>query len=354
MIGAFIGDLAAWTWENNHDMFYSHLFTDQTKKSIYSDVLHHTATTLIKSPTMGREEFLQGHETFIGKSDALGNATIDLLRSIAIGWIYDGEDIPEAINRYCLLEEKEEHYASHFMALLIYKLRTGATKNDAAQVEHCGTFRAFTKQKQWKSGNGPLSYLVRAWISFYDAYDFGSAMHNAVKNPGNRTINCMLAAALAGAMYGSGCYYVKKKYGESRDLEPLMFVDNSIYYLTHKKRTFFAKNNARANAERHQWKGRPCPLHNKVITPELKRRVTKGFGTDWENRFGFYLDDGWIYVYRSFVILARFQFRELADGTYRITNYQKSDEGNDYDMDDHAIGWAMYSAEHNWGMISNE
>ena len=58
-------------------------------------------------------------------------------------------------------------------------------------------------------------------------------------------------------------------------------------------------------------------------------------------------------MYRSFILLARFKFKELSDGTFRIVNYQKSDESKQYDLDDAAISCAMYSVEQNWNMISN-
>lgn len=181
-----------------------------------------------------------------------------------------------------------------------------------------------------------------------------SAIHNAVKKPGNQDLNCILAGALADAMYGCEEYFVKKKFEGGRYIDHLDFVDSSIYHLHHSKRAFFPKNNARTNVERHYWYDAPCPFSNKVITPELKRRITKAFYTDWENRFGFYLDDGWFYVYRSFTLLARFKLKELPDGTYRIANYQKSDESKEWDKDDTAINCAMYSVEHRWDLVSNE
>ena len=46
MIGAFIGDLAAWTWENDHDKFYPQLFSEVAQKSVYSDVMLFTTHTL--------------------------------------------------------------------------------------------------------------------------------------------------------------------------------------------------------------------------------------------------------------------------------------------------------------------
>ena len=41
----------------------------------------------------------------------------------------------------------------------------------------------------------------------------------------------------------------------------------------------------------------------------VRRRIVRAFYTDWDNRFGFYLDDGWVYVYRSFILLARFNLK---------------------------------------------
>lgn len=354
MIGAFIGDLAAWTWEHDHDKFYPQLYSDVAQKSEYSDLMLQTAKLLLQCPNISRDEFMRIHQFYYNIDNAKANAEYDLLRAIVIGWMYDADEISSAIHKFCILDDKEELYASHFLAHLIYRLRTGFTKKEAALVDFCGTFRSFTKEEHWKNSHGVLSYLVRAWMSFFDAFDFGSAIHNAVKKPGNLTLNSILAGALADAMYGCENYFIKKKFEGGRYIERLDFVDNSLYNLTSSKRTFFPKNNARTNVERHYWYDAPCPFSNKVITPELKRRITKAFYTDWENRFGFYLDDGWFYIYRSFTLLARFKFKELPDGTYRIANYQKSDESKEWDKDDTAIHCAMYSVEHHWDLVSNE
>lgn len=352
MIGAFVGDLAAWTWTNNHDKFYPQLFSEVAQKTTYSDVMLFTAKTIMDNPSISRDEFMRIHQCCYGKGNTKVNAEYDVLRSIIIGWLYDGDDISQAIHTFCLGDDKEGVYASHFLACMIYRLRTGSTKNDTAQVEFCGTFRSLAKEEHWKAGDGVLSYLVRAWMSFYDAYDFGSSIHNAVKKSGKLELNCILAAALADAMYGCENYFVKKQYNGGRYIDKLDFLDKSFYEISSLKRSFFPKNNARTNVERHCWEDVTCPLSNKVISKELRRRIIKAFYTDWDNRFGFYLDDGWVYVYRSFILLARFKFKELSDGTYRIDSYQKSDESKQYDLDNTAIDCAMYSVEHNWEIVS--
>ena len=117
MIGAFIGDLAAWTWENDHDKFYPQLFSEVAQKSVYSDVMLFTAKTIIENPSISRDEFMRMHQCYFGKSNARINAEYDVVRSIVIGWLYESDIISQAIHTFCLCDDKEEVYASHFKHL---------------------------------------------------------------------------------------------------------------------------------------------------------------------------------------------------------------------------------------------
>ena len=255
------------------------------------------------------------HQCYYGNGNNKINACYDVLRSIVIGWLFDEKDISHAIHTFCLCDDKEELYASHFLAKLIFKLRHGKTKKDAAQVKFAGTFRSFTKEEHWKNGDGVLGYLVRAWMSFYDAYDFGSTIHNAVKKTGDVELTCILAGALADAMYGCDNYYVKKQFQGGCYLNKLPYIDDRVYKINKKNRIFFAKNNAMTNVDKHCWHDSKCPFENKVIDEELHRRIFVAFQTGWDDRYGFYLDNGWIYVYRSYIILARFTLTQQNDGT---------------------------------------
>lgn len=49
------------------------------------------------------------------------------------------------------------------------------------------------------------------------------------------------------------------------------------------------------------------------------------FDPNWDNRYGFYWENGWFYVYRSGVLLLRFQLKPMPDGTYRICHLQKTE-----------------------------
>lgn len=352
MIGAFIGDIAAWTWRYEHDKFYPYLIAETAQKSLYSDEMLFTAKIIMDNPSITREEFLRMHQCYYGNGNNKINACYDVLRSIVIGWLFDEKDISHAIHTFCLCDDKEELYASHFLAKLIFKLRHGKTKKDAEQVKFAGTFRSFTKEEHWKNGDGVLGYLVRAWMSFYDAYDFGSTIHNAVKKTGDVELTCILAGALADAMYGCDNYYVKKQFQGGCYLNKLPYIDDRVYKINKKNRIFFAKNNAMTNVDKHCWHDSKCPFENKVIDEELHRRIFVAFQTGWDDRYGFYLDNGWIYVYRSYIILARFTLTQQNDGTYRISNYQKSDESRNYDLEDVALENALYSVEYRWDFLN--
>jgi hypothetical protein len=48
MLGAIIGDLAAWTWENNHGKFYPDLVSDNSQLSIYGRAMLGAASKALR------------------------------------------------------------------------------------------------------------------------------------------------------------------------------------------------------------------------------------------------------------------------------------------------------------------
>ena len=59
---------------------------------------------------------------------------------------------------------------------------------------------------------GLLTYIFRAWDSFYRAFDYTSTIHNAMKWPGDKHLTASIAGAFADAMYGCEMSFIKKKY----------------------------------------------------------------------------------------------------------------------------------------------
>lgn len=94
-------------------------------------------------------------------------------------------------------------------------------------------------------------------------------------------------------------------------------------------RFFYKKNFALTNVERHIWTDVENPFSDRVIVNDFRTKMLKAYGTDRDNRYGVYLDNGWFYVYRSNHLLLRYKLSHYSDFTYRITNLQISN-------DDHA------------------
>lgn len=377
MIGAIIGDLAAWTWENDHEKFYPSLISEKALLSEFGLSVLATADALDFNLFMNEAEYQEyirpwfrvvnddvvcyseGVKEWIEKQDYNYNYNtmaigIAMVRVISCAWYQEkSQNNCSLIFEHDL--EKEAWYSLQFLRKIIYLLRNSKTKDDV-YAELGGIFKGCRHDWDWRNQESPISYILRAWDAFYNAFDFGSALHNAMRMKGNKRLLGTLTGAIAEAMYGCRNYFIKKKYADENhcvnDIRIPLKV-NERYHRTISKikrqkewaRVFWAKNDARTNIEYHHFTHITNPFKEKVISPELHRRVIKSFEPGWEDRYSFYLDNGWIYVCRSFVLLGRFRFRKLEDGTYRIFDIQESDENGSSVT---GIEEALYSVEHNW------
>lgn len=344
MNGAILGDLAAWTWEQDKDLFFRKLVSSEASPS-----------KMMKEMLLMADTLAQVRESDIKVHESLGmriSPEATVLRAIAIGWLYDTEaETASAYQEYGFTYDKEDWYAGAFMWKLIFALRHGASKKDALMVENVSSFKGFVEDISWNEQSSILGVLIRAWGAFYSSYDFGSALHRAMELPGDRHLNGILVGALADAMYGSDRYMVKAKYGKGCSLTGLVNVPSRFQALYRAGRTFFAKNCAMTNVERHVWKDVANPYVDKIISRELRRRILKAFQPTFDDRYGFYLDDGYIYVYRSCRVLNRFKLSSMSDGTFRIVELQASEEAG-YQLG--AIQEALYSVEYRWNRVSDD
>ncbi len=362
MLGAIIGDLAAWTWENDHDQFYPQLISESAVLSDYGRTLLIAGNALLQNPQIPVEEY---RKLFV--FEGWGCERIKtVVRAIAVGWAFENEDdLQSAIHKYCLYDEKEELYAAHFMAKIIHALRHGATKKEAENADFIGTFQSFVQSNNWQLKSGILSTLIRTWGAFLQAFDYTSALHNTMKLPSDKRVNAIFTGAFAEAMYGCDMMFLKKKYKPEGNWYNYINIPDTIIaehadiiqrIKQHKEncRVFFPKNRALINVECHTWTPSENPFKDVVIDQELRSRILKAFDTGWDDRYGFYLDNGWIYVYRSSVLLARFILSQHNDGTYRITHYQKPDGFKYHDLENIPMECALYSVMHRWDLVKSE
>lgn len=375
MIGAILGDLAAWTYENDHEQFYPCLISEKAKLSEYGLSVLATADALDHNLNIDNKEYQEYIQPWFHKVDdnvvslsadahnwiekqdynynsmAIG---IAITRVIPCAW-YQGE---EKTNCSLVFEhhlEKEEWYSMQFIRKMIFLLRNGYSK-DEVYLELGEIFKGCRHDWDWKNQETMIPYVLRAWDAFYNAFDFGSAIHNAMRMKGEKRLLGTLTGAIAEAMYGCRSYFIKKKFAQHDNFVKDLCVPGKIrqcYLETFSKirkqkdwvRIFWAKNDSRTNVEYHHFTHITNPFKEKIISYELRRRIIKSFEPGWEDRYSFYLDNGWIYVCRSFVLLGRFRLRKLKDETYRIFDVQNSGEHEECTS---AIIEALYSAEHHW------
>ena len=111
---------------------------------------------------------------------------------------------------------------------------------------------------------------------------------------------------------------------------------------------FWPKNNSRTNVERHVYKPVKSRFLNLRINPEIHRRILHSFAPDWDHRFSFYKDNGWIYVCRSFRILGRFKFKYV-NGDFIISDTQNNMDFPEFDTGFHE---AFYCVNSDWYLFN--
>ena len=334
MIGALIGDLAASTWENDKQKFFSELVGEGCIPSIYGETLLQIASSNIpgikKGPCIriAEPEIL----TYIGQW---------MMQNIASTWLDKNIESDFVISSFI---DKPEGYAKHFVVDLIQELRKGSSKSEA--FHNVWGFENLIKGMGWKwkvnkvpeGSEQILTYVFRAWDSFYRGFDFTSSLHNAMKWSGDKHLLGILTGAFADAMYGCGYIFLKKKYSKNgqnlkscklpKSITSLGFdksLYGELYKISYTNRKFFSKNNALTNVEWHHWTSVTNILEEIRFSEGEHDKIMKSAPTSWDCRFGFYLDDGWHYIYRSRVLIARFRM-EKDDDKWKICNWQLSGE----------------------------
>ena len=360
MLGAIIGDLAAMTYKEDKELFYRKLISDHAPLSEYGYSVLCTAEYLYAPESFPGDfaNFIHRRFRVINNEACNLSDNIDrwrdcksfngssvsatgifLMRVVACAWF--GDTLNDCMKYADLMREsgidKEEGYAMHFLSKIIFMLRNGATKDETYQ-ELGKLFKTWRHEWHWhEEEGGLLSYLLRAWHCFYNSFDFGSALHNATKMVGNINLNCSLTGAIAEAMYGCDYYLKKEKYAHNAVPYSWITLPNAVCERFEKVleqiriqrawvRVFYAKNEAMTNVERHSFIPVENPIADKKISQELCRRILKAFRPGWESRYGFYLDNGWVYLYRSGFVLGRFRFKQVSDNEYSIVDLQDGEK----------------------------
>lgn len=336
MIGALIGDLAAWTYENDKDTFFAQLIPDKNKlpaPSIYADALMKASSKyVLNCPNIN--DGLQG--TY---KDGIRYFGQWLTRQLLPAWDFE---ISEVVNIFDL--DNGEFFAQRFVIELIRQLRHGATKSEA--YHSIDVFVNMSKSIDWRQEFNikyqldVCAVVLRAWNAFYLGFDFTSTIHNAVKWKEERHLVTMLAAAFADAMYGCEQSFIKSKFAKNGEISstiiPLHYGERNGYHhglihelaaVSFEHRSFFPKNCALTNVEWHNWQYWGFDTDDMLFSEDQYQKIMRAGRTGWENRFGIYLDNGWFYCYRSHWLLLRFKLKkESSSNSYKMEKLQLSRE----------------------------
>ncbi|MCM1141510.1 MAG: hypothetical protein NC453_23310 [Muribaculum sp.] len=353
MIGAIIGDLAAWTWEHDKECFYKRLVSPDAKLSVYGllalsmwrtinegglihknrfyveigKALSHADSTCVDLPLEWRRWGQSEYDSPIPF-----NLKIALIISAFIDSGYLSEERQSQLDWTSFFHGGKQEYYAHFIMTILRRLNEGMTKDEATRdIPHI-VFDSY-KSGQSHSWHDLLEYTTFAWRCFYYSWDFTSALHNAAKCPANKRLAMFLTGAFADAMYGCSYNMIKQKFVSEHGIGaewieiPHAILKSygdgiaEIRKIEYKNRFFFKKNNALTNVEHHNWNPIDNPYSDVFVDEELRSKVIRAYDTDWEQRYGVYLDNGWFYVYRSHFLLLRFKIQDN-----HITNLQKSDD----------------------------
>lgn len=347
MVGALIGDLAAWTYEHDNDTFWKQLIPDGgrgAEPSVYGHALMRAASKNVLDVPGQDVSFIQESSEWNPK-ESLRFSGQWLMWQLMCAWD-DNKLNPVGMEVHSPIE-KEEGYARMFVINLIRSLRAGKTKSEAYHSEH--SFEQLSKTWKWRTWQNVagtdheyslLTHIFRAWDSFYRGFDFTSSVHNAMKWDGDRHLIACLTGAFADAMYGSEQSFIKKKYandGQTFHYNEILTIGERYGYhhalihemaeLSFSNRTFYPKNCALTNVELHNWIVFPNKFEDYRLEEHEKEQILKAGRTGWDNRYGIYLDDGWLYCYRSYSLLLRFKLKPDERGFYyHIDDFQTSGE----------------------------
>lgn len=229
MIGAVIGDLAAWSYEHDQEGFYKELVSPDARLSGYGLLLLSMWGTINEGGLIHKNRFY----VTIGKalshadprcvdlplewrrwgySDYDKPISFNLKIALIISAFVDSGFLPEERQRQLdwvsfFHGGKQERYASFIMAI-IRRLHEGKTKDEATvdTPESVINYYPSGTEHQWRD---LLEYTTFAWRCFYYSKDFQSALINARKCPANRHLAMVLAGAFAEAKYGCECCLTK-------------------------------------------------------------------------------------------------------------------------------------------------
>lgn len=311
MIGAYIGDMVAWTYERKPEDFEKYLVSDKAMPSGYMFNVTCAADLFLKL----REwvEFDQDYyQAYFTNDDALSV----LLQAIAAAWIFHSDGVTQLVVRnYLVYHDQDEQTCASLLAKVIYAIRNLATKNEAMLLEYNG--KTIKEYIEFEKDNDSLcGCFARAWNIFEKADDFVEAVKKSMTLPGDRHFNAIMVGAIADSMYG--CTYCHPKDDGCVNCYPItwgklqMCISEKILKAYKDMKKFQGKNDVPIQLPKG-WRSGSVPLE--------KIRFTERQLTELLKAYPFFYENGWVNVYDKYAI-CRFSLRKVGEYIFELDEYQ--------------------------------
>lgn len=371
MLGSILGDIAGSVYEFNNiktvEFDLLGLGTDYTDDSILTvavadwllndtlgkDRLAFTIRQYVKkypSP-MGSygTRFIQwAHGDIYKPYNSWGNGSA--MRVSPVGWAFDTLEKTEEVAK--LTAEITHNHpegikGAQATAAAIFLARTLATKSEIkTYIENtygynlsrtCDDIRPTYGFNESCQGTVP-----EAIIAFLDSVDFESAIRLAVSLGGDSDTLACITGGIAEAFYGmdynlpeSTNAFNNRIYFKEIVLRKLPndlsdVVKEFYNRFVKKNKQFWGKNESTTVRGKIDWI--KSNLEDKLLDETSYKSFLKGYGPDWDMRFGVYYEDGWNYIYRSHNLLRKFRFRKHGDGIFHLVELYETEKEIDFDL----------------------
>lgn len=357
MNGAILGDMAYHTWKFDKPGFNKYLITDK------SDISDASLTVMASYQTIFDTQSDDDPKVFAGYLKVLmeecqdrknihfskhltewlngstwqpygSNGDNALLRAIPAAWaeenlllcIYHSNSLVNLTHN-----SKDALSASETLVRVIFQLRHGMTTHDVFQKNPL-----LQQMVQFDLKNhSAMKTLSIAWESLISGYDFCSVVHHVCQTGYSPTC-AAVAGAMAQAMYGCAAEFqlIDPETGFCEDtpldvgdvLPPFELLKGlwwDMSAVAKEKKTFIGKNECRASIMKQKWTSLPA-IEYPLMSEKDMKALMRSFSPDWDNRYSFYYDNGWHYIYRSGILLNRFKVIRATPKKYRIIDMQKT------------------------------
>lgn len=308
MVGAFIGDLAAWTYEHEPDVFEHYLVSDDAMPSGFMINMTCASELLLNLRSWGYKT-PESYQSFFQNDDAIAI----LLQAITVAWVFHSDKVTQKVlQSYVRFHNQDEQVCSSLLAKVIYAMRNRATKEEALQLEF-NEKPIHNYIEESKSENSLCGSFARAWAVFQEAEDFGKAIELAMTLPGERHLNAILVGSIADSMYD--CKYFHPEDEGSFCGLPIswektsMCVTKNILKMHSEGRSFRGKNGVSIHLPHSGWRAGTNPLDGVRFTERQVESILMSHP--------FYYDNGWVYITEPYVI-CKFNLLKEKEYLYKI------------------------------------